>query len=109
MFGVGVDTDETEVAYGVDDGGTEVGLGIGVGVGAITGVGIGVGDGVTVGVGDGSGHCGSAVEPGCMGSTVAVGSGVAMTTVMRGVFWKSERQSSRQFWEMSGRSALIAR
>ena len=111
------------VEVSVDDG-VIVGVGVGSGhdgssVGPVCAesggdVGIGVviisgfGDDVTIGVGVGSGHDGSAVGPVCMGSAGAVGTGVAMITVIRGALRKSERQSSRQFCEMSGLRALIA-
>ena len=88
-----------------------VGIGVGAGasgvIGSVVCVGRGVGVGVALVSRGGDGAYGVDVAD-CV-ATISCGSGVGVAKMMRGAFRNRERPSSRQFWEMSGRTALMAK
>ncbi len=101
-----------DVALGVVLAGTRLGVGIIVAVGeagAIAAFGNRVATGVRVGVGEWSGQPPTIATSSPASTSSTLTTGVAPTKTMLESVRNTERHSSRQFWEMSGRSALIRR
>lgn len=111
----------SESSASVSPEGAEVGEGLGITFASDFGVGDGEGDSVGVGEGlsmicaavPGAGVADGVGPTSSTGRAVAVGTdsgvGAAIVEEIRELFWKSDRNWSRQFWEMSGRIALTSR